>query len=91
MVQYERGHLGYLLGLAYCLSVHRYQGSEAKEVVIPLHSSQARKMLNNRWLYTAVTRAKARGTLVGQSAIFERTCLTLDEAKRQTVLQRLAA
>ena len=91
VVQYERGHLGYLLGLAYCLSVHRYQGSEAKEVVIPLHSSQARKMLNNRWLYTAVTRAKARGTLVGQSAVFERTCLTLDEAKRQTVLQRLAA
>lgn len=43
--------------LAYALSCHKLQGSEAKYVIIGLDFS-ARTLLTKEWLYTAITRAK---------------------------------
>ena len=42
-------------------------------------------------MYTAITRAKERVLLVGQSYMFERACKNLDETKRKTVIQGLVA
>ena len=56
LVPYERGELGQL-GLAYCISVHKSQGSEYPVVVLLLLSAHY-MMLSRNLLYTAVTRAK---------------------------------
>lgn len=52
------------LELAYCITIHKSQGSEFKVVIIPLSSSHY-IMLARNLLYTAVTRAKERVILVG--------------------------
>lgn len=79
-----------LLGLAYALNVHKFQGSEAKNVIMPIHQSQS-NMLDCRWLYTAITRAKSKCKIIGQPSMFEQACLTLDRSVRNTVLQYLIA
>ncbi|MCY4539417.1 MAG: ATP-dependent RecD-like DNA helicase [Chloroflexi bacterium] len=49
---------------AYCISIHRSQGSEYPAVVIPVMTEQSR-MLQRNLLYTAITRAKKLVVLVG--------------------------
>ncbi|MBQ8111415.1 MAG: ATP-dependent RecD-like DNA helicase [Clostridia bacterium] len=53
------------LELAYCMSVHKSQGSEFEAVVLPLVSGPPMLMTRNL-LYTAVTRAKRLAVLVGR-------------------------
>lgn len=45
--------------LAYAVTVHKAQGSQADTVIIVCHHAVARQ-LSREWLYTAVTRAKRR-------------------------------
>lgn len=52
------------LRLAYATSIHKFQGSEAACVVIPIHTSHY-MMLYRNLLYTAVTRGKKLVVLVG--------------------------
>jgi len=52
------------IGLAYALTVHKYQGSEIPCVIMPL-TTQHYIMLYRNLLYTAVTRAKNTLILVG--------------------------
>lgn len=54
---------------AYAATVHKAQGSEAPVVVV-LHSSAHRALLNTRLLYTAVTRARRACVVVGEPAAF---------------------
>lgn len=49
---------------AYCISIHRSQGSEYPAVVIPVMTEQGR-MLQRNLLYTAITRAKRLVVLIG--------------------------
>ena len=49
---------------AYCISIHKSQGSEYPAVVIPVMSEQGR-MLQRNLLYTAISRAKKLVVLVG--------------------------
>ncbi len=49
---------------AYCVSIHRSQGSEYPAVVIPVMLEQGR-MLQRNLLYTAISRAKKLVVLVG--------------------------
>lgn len=53
------------LYLAYCITIHKSQGSEFPFVVIPITMSHY-MMLQRNLLYTAVTRAKNRVILVGE-------------------------
>ncbi|HEV8344272.1 MAG TPA: ATP-dependent RecD-like DNA helicase [Candidatus Binatia bacterium] len=52
------------ISLAYATSIHKSQGSEYPEVIIPLHTSHY-PMLHRSILYTAVTRGKRLVVLVG--------------------------
>jgi len=54
------------LALAYAITCHRGQGSEAPAVVVPLYRS---RVLDRSWLYTAVTRAENQVVLVGSEAV----------------------
>lgn len=51
------------LELAYCTTVHRAQGQEAKNIIVPLET-QAYSMWNRNMLYTALTRAQENAMLV---------------------------
>ncbi len=51
--------------LAYCITVHKSQGSEYKAVIIPVHTTQF-VMLQKNLLYTGITRGKKLVCLVGQ-------------------------
>ena len=42
---------------AYCITCHRFQGSEAPVIIIPLHK-QFGYFTNRSWIYTAISRAK---------------------------------
>ncbi|MBE5772952.1 MAG: ATP-dependent RecD-like DNA helicase [Clostridiales bacterium] len=55
------------LDLAYCMSVHKSQGSEFAAVVLPLVSGPPMLMTRNL-LYTAVTRAKRLVVIVGRES-----------------------
>ncbi|MGX8707109.1 MAG: ATP-dependent DNA helicase, partial [bacterium] len=55
------------LELAYCMSVHKSQGSEFDAVVLPLVAGPPMLMTRNL-LYTAVTRAKRLVVIVGRES-----------------------
>ncbi len=55
------------LELAYCMTVHKSQGSEFDAVVLPLLSGPPMLMTRNL-LYTAITRAKRLVVIVGREA-----------------------
>jgi exodeoxyribonuclease V alpha subunit len=57
------------LELAYAITCHKFQGSEAPIVVVPLHPSMGRFLLQRSWLYTAVSRAQRVCVLVGQRGV----------------------
>ena len=53
----------------YAISVHKSQGSEFKMVIIPFVNS-FKRMLYNKLIYTAVTRAKSYLIIVGEEKAF---------------------
>ncbi len=55
--------------LGYAISVHKSQGGEFKMVIMPFCNS-FRRMLYNKLVYTAVTRAKQALILVGDASAF---------------------
>ncbi|MCR5786501.1 MAG: AAA family ATPase, partial [Acholeplasmatales bacterium] len=63
LVKYSSRNLSDLT-LGYAISIHKSQGSEYKNVIIPI-SRASRIMLKKKLLYTAVTRAKEKVILIG--------------------------
>ncbi|MFK5675860.1 ATP-dependent RecD-like DNA helicase [Ligilactobacillus sp. LYQ60] len=57
------------LQLAYCMSIHKAQGSEFPVIIMPL-VRQFHRMLARNLLYTAVTRAKQKLILLGDPQAF---------------------
>lgn len=55
------------LTLAYAMTCHRAQGSQAETVIIALYPSQ---IIDPAWLYTAVTRAEKQVIIIGDTTEF---------------------
>lgn len=73
--------------LAYSISLHKAQGSQFKRIIVPLSSS---KMIDNAWIYTALTRAEEKIELVGTMKDFEKAIERLSEVdRRDTYLRQL--
>lgn len=53
------------LRLAYCISIHKAQGSQFKMVLLPI-VQQFSRMLQQNLLYTAITRAAEKLVLIGE-------------------------
>jgi len=85
LVRYSFDHIRDLIDLAYCLTVHKAQGSQCKYIAIPLSNSHF-MMLNNKWFYTALTRAEKKVFIVGQEYAFRRACTNIDTTRRFTFL-----
>lgn len=76
------------LSLAYAISVHKAQGSEFDNVILPVLPSY-QIMLRKKLLYTAITRAKKKLIIIGKIDSIEKS-LHQTEGIRQTALyQRL--
>jgi len=71
---------------AYCISIHKSQGSEFPIVILPVVSSYHR-MLRKNLLYTAITRGKQSLIICGEKQAFSRGIKTLDTNKRYTSLK----
>jgi exodeoxyribonuclease V alpha subunit len=74
------------LTLAYCLSIHRSQGSEYPCVVMPL-VMQHYLLLQRNLLYTAITRAKRLCVIVGDAKALYRAVENDAVAQRNTSLR----
>jgi exodeoxyribonuclease V alpha subunit len=79
----------YEMDLAYCLSVHKSQGSQYRRVVFAALSRDAHVMLNRQLLYTAVTRTKQNCIVIGDTPAFMSALRSV--ASRSTVMQQIAA
>jgi len=55
------------LDLAYCLTLHKLQGSQAKNIIVILERGW---LLDRSWLYTAVTRAESTVHIIGREIDF---------------------
>jgi len=90
VVVYEYDELKSHLMLSYALTIHKVQGMEYDIVVIPMSFTHY-IMHNTKLIYTAITRAKHRCIIVGESGAFESACRRVDVTQRDTVLLELGA
>ena len=83
-VVYESGDLD-ALEPAYCLSVHKSQGSEFPVVIMPVIGGPP-MLLTRNLLYTAMTRARELVVLVGSEEVIRRMVENDPVARRYTTL-----
>lgn len=55
--------------LAYCVTVHKAQGSEWPVVLLPMHRSLPSHMMTREWVYTAVSRASEVCVILGDPMV----------------------
>ena len=83
-VTYKKGDLQNLTH-AYCVSVHKSQGSEYPIVILPMtHAYHV--MLQKKLIYTAITRAKKSLIIIGEYSAFDKGVKNEGE-ERQTTLR----
>ena len=85
VVFYDYDELDSLLSLAYCLTIHKTQGMEYENSLIPMSFSHY-IMHNTKLLYTAITRAKKMCYIVGEEEAFKSACKRIETTKRESVL-----
>jgi len=88
VVFYEFDDLDSLLSLAYCLTIHKTQGMEYENALIPMSFSHY-IMHNTKLLYTAITRAKNMCYIVGEEDAFKGACKRIETTKRESVINDL--
>jgi len=79
----------YDVSLAYCLSVHKMQGSEVPCVVVICPNAHA-FMQHRSWLYTACTRAQFTCVVLGDNNGIRRAGDGKSKERRRTVLELYA-
>ncbi|MDD7897107.1 AAA family ATPase, partial [Metamycoplasma hyosynoviae] len=87
-VQYTKKDFLQKTTLAYCTSVHKYQGSECP-IVLTILFDEAKKLLSKKLLYTAITRAQRLSVIFGEYEALQ-LCIENDEdSNRQTCIEEL--
>ena len=87
VVSYKKGKFDEFT-LAYAISVHKSQGSEYDNVVVVLPSNMKR-MLYNKLIYTAVTRAKKSLIIIGNIDSLNYAVKTEYSVYRNTALKKI--
>jgi len=88
VVFYDFDDLSSLLSLAYCLTIHKTQGMEYENALIPMSFSHY-IMHNTKLLYTAITRAKDMCFIVGEEDAFKSACKRIETTRRESVINDL--
>lgn len=83
----DKAHIKNTL-LAYAISIHSCQGSQAKAVIVMIDKSHAR-MLSRNLCYTAVSRAQERLILIGDEAAIQEGLRVQEEKIRDTGLKEM--
>nr|DAF69611.1 MAG TPA: ATP dependent DNA helicase [Bacteriophage sp.] len=81
----DKAHIKNTL-LAYAISIHSCQGSQAKAVIVVIDRSHVR-MLSRNLCYTAVSRAQERLILIGDEAAIQEGLKVQEEKERDTYLR----
>lgn len=87
-VRYDLEQARNNLDLGYAITVHKSQGAQYDNVILIVATGHY-VMLNNKLLYTAITRAKSNLIVAGHPFAFERACTNTDSAKRNTLAKYL--
>ena len=72
---------------AYCISVHKSQGSEYPYVIFTCFNEQ-RVMLKRKLIYTAISRAKNKLAIIGSYDALENGVRTIEKSVRKTSLKQ---
>ena len=80
----DKAHIKNTL-LAYAISIHSCQGSQAKAVIVVIDRSHVR-MLSRNLCYTAVSRAQERLILIGDEVTIQEGLKVQEEKERNTEL-----
>lgn len=83
----DKAHIKNTL-LAYAISIHSCQGSQAKAVIVVIDRSHVR-MLSRNLCYTAVSRAQERLILIGDEAAIQEGLKIQEEKERDTELKEM--
>lgn len=75
------------ISLAYCISVHKSQGSEYPIVIMPF-TYQMNIMLQRKLIYTGVTRARRAIILLGELGAFRKGISIIERHPRETTLKQ---
>ena len=79
-------HMTWQLDLAYCITIHKSQGSEFDKVVLFVTPSQ---ITTRNLLYTGITRAKQRALIVSPSSEVVKQAIANKQKPRQTSMSWL--
>ncbi|MCB2299873.1 ATP-dependent DNA helicase [Clostridium tagluense] len=74
--------------LAYVSTVHKMQGSEAKNVIVVIDKEHGR-ILNRELLYVAVTRGKDSVTIIGSKEAFNKAVNRVSRERHSLLAERL--
>ena len=83
--EFSRSEFGDL-ALAYCISIHKSQGSEYPVVIVPLLKAHF-MMLQRNLIYTAITRGRKKVFLVGEPAAYAMAVRNAESKLRCTHLR----
>ena len=84
-IEYTKGELSEVQ-LAYCISIHKSQGSEYPVVIIPL-LKQHFLLLQRNLVYTGITRARRKVYLVGSLDVYATAIRINDQQMRRAHLR----
>ena len=88
IVEYTEKETTYL-ELAYCVTIHKSQGSEFPIIVICLGKSVPRTMLQRGLIYTAITRGKQLVIIYGSHEALNTAVMNNPKNERNTYLKEL--
>lgn len=84
-VEYTQDNWNHIT-LAYCISVHKAQGSEYPIVILPFSRTHS-IMMQRKLIYTAVTRARRSLVMLGDPDVFAAGIAAAERHERATTLQ----
>jgi len=87
-VDIPKEEAGFMLKLAYAVTVHRCQGEEFETVILPLVKAQG-VMLQRNLFYTAITRARKKVWLLGDADAVLKAVANDKVIQRNTILRDL--
>jgi hypothetical protein len=86
----EESGAGCSWDLAYGLSTHKSQGSEWPVTIVIIDEYPGARMVCSReWLFTAISRGKAKAVLIGKKATADAMCRRVAIGHRRTFLREL--
>ena len=76
--------------LAYAVTVHKMQGSEAPIIIMPIDSyAGAKRIATREFFYTAISRARQLCVLIGNRNVIDQGCRNVSLSRRKTFLREI--